>query len=251
MILRDSRQKEKQQLGELNDRFAGYVERVRFLEAQNKKLSMELGSLKGKWGSETKQIEQMYKIELDEARAVLNDTAKTKDCVQLIVSKQEGELDNMRRKYQEVENVMTKEKQRVAYLQEQISANESEISLLKRRLQDLQDEEKRYKQEAARMVGEIQRVSYELETEMKSRLMLENDKQSLEEELIFLKEIHAKEIEELKHLQFQHQGIDPAIFFKNELSQAIKEIRDEYESLNLSQRSELEGWYRIKVSELF
>jgi len=77
--------------------------------------------------------------------------------------------------------------------------------------------------------------------------MLENDKQSLEEELIFLKEIHAKEIEELKHLQFQHQGIDPAIFFRNELSSAIKEIRDEYESLNQSQRSELEGWYRIKV----
>jgi hypothetical protein len=99
---RDTRQKEKQQLGELNDRFAGYVERVRFLEAQNKKLSMELGTLKGKWGSETKQIEQMYKIELDEARAVLNDTAKTKDCVQLIVSKQEVELDQMRKKYHEV-----------------------------------------------------------------------------------------------------------------------------------------------------
>jgi len=50
-------------------------------------------------------------------------------------------------------------------------------------------------------------------------------------------------------LQFQHQGIDPAVFFKNELSQAIKEIRDEYESLNQSQRSELEGWYRIKLEK--
>ncbi len=142
---------------------------------------------------------------------------------------------------------MNKEKERVAYLQEQISANESEISLLKRRLQDLQDEEKRCKNEAVRMLNEIQRVSLELETEMKSRLMLENDKQSLEEELIFLKEIHAKEIDELKQLQFQHQGIDPAIFFKNELGHAIREIRDEYESLNQTQKAELEGWYRIKV----
>ena len=33
-------------IGELNDRFAGYVERVRFLEAQNKKLTMELDTLK-------------------------------------------------------------------------------------------------------------------------------------------------------------------------------------------------------------
>ena len=144
--------------------------------------------------------------------------------------------------------MLDKEKQRIAYLQEQIAANESEIGLLRRRLADLQDEEKRFKQEAARMLAEIQRVSFELETEMKNRLMLENDKQSLEEELIFLKEVHAKEIDELKHLQFQQQGLDPALFFKNELSHAIKEIRDEYESLNQSQRSELEGWYRIKVN---
>jgi len=142
---------------------------------------------------------------------------------------------------------MNKEKERMTYLQEQISANESEISLLRRRLQDLQDEEKRCKNEAVRMLNEIQRVSSELETEMKSRLMLENDKQSLEEELIFLKEIHAKEIEELKQMQFQNQGIDPAVFFKNELGNAIREIRDEYESLNQSQKAELEGWYRLKV----
>jgi len=250
LALKESRQREKQQLGELNDRFAGYVERVRYLEAQNKKLNMELNTLKGKWGSETKQIEQMYKIELDEARSVLNDTAKTKDCVQLVVHKQEAELENMRRKYNDVFAQMNKEKERVTYLQEQIASNESEISLLKRRLQDLQDEEKRYKDEAVRMMNEIQRVSYELESEMKSRLILENDKQSLEEELIFLKEIHAKEIEELKQLQFQHQGIDPAVFFKNELSHAIKEIREEYEALNQTQKSEMEGWYRIKVSEI-
>ena len=98
-IFRESRLKEKQQLGELNDRFAGYVERVRFLEAQNKKLTMELDNLRSKWGSETKQIEHMYKIELEEARSVLNDTAKTKDCVQLVVSKQEQELDNIRQRY--------------------------------------------------------------------------------------------------------------------------------------------------------
>ncbi len=151
------------------------------------------------------------------------------------------------KRYNEVTSLMNKEKERMTYLQEQISANESEISLLRRRLQDLQDEEKRCKNEAVRMLNEIQRVSSELETEMKSRLMLENDKQSLEEELIFLKEIHAKEIEELKQMQFQNQGIDPAVFFKNELGNAIREIRDEYESLNQSQKAELEGWYRLKV----
>lgn len=167
---------------------------------------MELGSLKDKWGSESKQIEQMYKIELEEARTVLKETSKSKDCVQIFVNKQEEDLENIKRKYNEVEGLVNKEKERANYLQEQISANESEISLLKRRLQDLNDEEKRCKQEAVHMMNEITRVSFELETEMKNRLMLENDKQSLEEELIFLKEVHAKEIEELKQMQFHQQG---------------------------------------------
>lgn len=101
------------------------------------------------------------------------------------------------------------------------------------------------------MMGEIQRVSSELEFETKQRLMLENDKQSLEEQLLFLKEIHAKEIEELKHLSLHESGIDPTAFFKNELASAIKDIREEYETLNQTQRNDLERWYRLRVCLIY
>lgn len=249
LVLKETRQKEKQQLSELNDRFASYVERVRFLEAQNKKLQMELSILKGKWGQETKQIEKMYQIELDEARNVLNETSKVKDDLQVKLDKSEHDLELIRKKYGELEEHLNKDKARIATLQDQIAANESEIGLLRRRLNDLQDEEKRLKQETMRMMGEIQRVSGELEFEMKQRLMLENDKQNLEEQLLFLKEIHAKEIDELKHLALQESGIDPALFFKNELASAIKEIREEYETINQTQRNDLERWYRLRVSD--
>jgi len=187
-------------------------------------------------------------VELDEARSVLNDTSKNKDGLQVKLDKYEHELERIRRKYAEVEETLENDKVKISSLLDQIAANESEIGLLKRRLADLQDEEKRYKQEILRMMNEIQRVQNELENEMKQRLMLENDKQSLEEELVFLKEIHAKEIDELKHLSLQESGIDPTMFFKSELANAIKEIREEYENLNQSQRAELEGWYRIKVN---
>lgn len=238
-------------MGELNDRFAGYVERVRFLEAQNKKLQLELGVLKSKWGQETKQIENMYQVELEEARNVLNDTSKNKDSLQMRLDKTEQDLGVIKKRYHELENYLNTDKVKIKTLQDQIAANESEIGLLRRRLQDLQDEEKRFKNETQRMRNEIERVSYELENEMKQRLILENDKQSLEEELLFLKEVHAKEIEELKHLALHDSGIDPSMFFKSELSSAIKEIREEYENLNVSQRNELEGWYRLKVFVFF
>lgn len=251
MALRDTRQKEKQQMCELNDRFASYVERVRFLEAQNKKLQMELTLLKSKWGCETKQIEKMYQIELEEARSVLNETSKMKDCLQLKLDKTDRELEGIRTKYCDLEKYMVNERSKMVGLQDQIVSNESEIGLLKRRLSDLQDEEKRVKQETNRMKSEVQRVANDLEIEMKQRLMLENDKQMLEEELLFLKEIHAKELEEIKQLALKDSGIDPAQYFKDELATAIREIRVEYETLNQFQRTELERWYKVKVIEIF
>lgn len=125
--LRETRQREKQQLCELNDRFASYVERVRFLEAQNKKLQMELTSLKGKWGHETKQIENMYQIELDEARSVLNETSKLKDGLQLKLDKSEHDLEQIRRKYNEIEGHIGRDKDKIQNLQDKIAANDAEI----------------------------------------------------------------------------------------------------------------------------
>lgn len=45
-----TRQRDKRDLAQLNDKFAQYVEKVRFLEAQNRKLLIELEALKSRAG---------------------------------------------------------------------------------------------------------------------------------------------------------------------------------------------------------
>lgn len=96
---------------------------------------------------------------------------------------------------------------------------------------------------------DIQRVTQDLDQETIARIQLENEKQSLEEEINFLKQVHEQEIEELKHANLIGTALDPANFFKNELSSAIRDIREEYEQLNNHQRNELESWYRLKVTQ--
>ncbi len=46
VFLRKHREREKRELSHLNDRFASYIERVRFLEAHNKKLQLEIDDLR-------------------------------------------------------------------------------------------------------------------------------------------------------------------------------------------------------------
>jgi len=135
-------------------------------------------------------------------------------------------------------------------LNKQIAENEAEINLLKRRLGDLEDEAKRYKIETQRLLSEIQRITAELDTETLQRVQLENEKNGLEEELSFLRQMHAQELEDLRQKSFLDVGLDSSQFFKSELANAIREIRNEYEQINNNQRAEMEQWYRMKIQEV-
>ena len=96
--VRESRDKEKKDMQDLNERFASYIEKVRFLEAQNRKLSDELDKLKSRWGKETTAIKAMYQAELDEARRLLDESEKEKAKLDIKVHSLEEQLDEQRAK---------------------------------------------------------------------------------------------------------------------------------------------------------
>ena len=96
--VKTSREREKKDMQDLNERFAGYIEKVRFLEAQNRKLADELDKLKSKWGKETTQIKAIYQAELDEARKLLDDAVKEKARLEIRCASLEEQLQEMAQK---------------------------------------------------------------------------------------------------------------------------------------------------------
>ncbi|KAL8608127.1 hypothetical protein ACOMHN_016582 [Nucella lapillus] len=93
--VKTTREQEKKDLRDLNERFANYIEKVRFLEAQNRKLALELEDLKGKWGKETSAIKVVYETELREAREVLEDTNKEKNRLEVKMQNMQEQLSNI------------------------------------------------------------------------------------------------------------------------------------------------------------
>lgn len=93
--VKESRVREKKDMQDLNERFANYLEKVRFLEAQNKSLADELGKLKSRWGKETEQIKSMYTAELDEARHLLDEAIKDKARLEIRAASLEDEIASM------------------------------------------------------------------------------------------------------------------------------------------------------------
>jgi len=96
--VKSSREREKKDMQDLNERFASYIEKVRFLEAQNRRLADELEKLKAKWGKETTQIKAMFQAELDEARKCLDDADKEKARLEIRVASLEEQLEELRQK---------------------------------------------------------------------------------------------------------------------------------------------------------
>lgn len=250
VAIAENREKEKRELCQLNDKFASYVERVRFLEVHNKKLQMELEALKNRAGGESGKIREMYEIELREAKHLIDETSKDKANAELKARTCEEDAERFRKRYSDVLNNRNADKARIDDLNKQIAENEAEINLLRRRLGDLEDEAKRYKIETQRLLSEIQRITAELDTETLQRVQLENEKNGLEEELSFLRQMHAQELEDLRQKSFLDVGLDSSQFFKSELANAIREIRNEYEQINTNQRAEMEQWYRMKIQEV-
>lgn len=73
---RYSRLQEKQDLANLNDRLACYIDKVRHLETENSRLTREVQTSQEIVTREVSNIKSMYEHELSDARKLLDDTAR-------------------------------------------------------------------------------------------------------------------------------------------------------------------------------
>ncbi|CAF1095539.1 unnamed protein product [Rotaria sordida] len=96
-----TRQREKHELEQLNDKLAQYVEKVKFLEIQNKKLQMELDILRSRAGQDSSRIKQMYDIERNEANKLIDSTKYDNAAA---AQQTEKEVEQRRVQYNEVSN---------------------------------------------------------------------------------------------------------------------------------------------------
>lgn len=93
-----SRLQEKVELQGLNDRLAAYIDRVRFLETENNRLSMQIETVQESVHKEVVSMKGLYEQELADARKLLDDTAKEKAALQIDVGKLKTDNEELRLK---------------------------------------------------------------------------------------------------------------------------------------------------------
>jgi len=95
---RFSRIQEKHELQNLNNRLAAYIDRVKYLETENSKLTQQLHSSEEVTTREVSNVKVLFESELEDLRNALDREAKLKSRLEL----------ESRRKTLEVEELKTK-----------------------------------------------------------------------------------------------------------------------------------------------
>ncbi|XP_035254689.1 glial fibrillary acidic protein-like [Anguilla anguilla] len=152
-LFRETRASEKLQLAGLNDRFASYIEKVRYLEQQNKLLATELNQLRGR---EPSRLGEVYQEELRLLRRQAEALAAGKARLETERDNLAGDLATLKQRLQdeitlrvEAENSLNSFRQDVdeaamnrVQLEKKIDSLQEEINFLRKvheeELRDLQ-----------------------------------------------------------------------------------------------------------------
>ncbi|KAL3112796.1 hypothetical protein niasHT_019770 [Heterodera trifolii] len=248
--IRDAREREKKEMSELNDRLATYIEKVRFLEAQNRKLATDLDFLHKRWGKDASNVREMYETDLRQAKKLLEETQRQKDELEKKANAMEEEMDALKKKNADAVTAHEGDKKLMEELLQSLSSLEAELAMLKRRLEILDEDLKALRRENQHLNGEMQKAWTDLDQETLNRIDYQNQVQTLLEEIDFLRRAHDSEIQDLQAMASRDTTGENREFFRNELASAIREIRNDYDVLNNRNRSDIESWYKMKVQEI-
>lgn len=96
---RISRLQEKQQLRDLNDRLAVYIDKVRSLESENEVLLLQVNEREEDKSREVTSLKALYETELADARRCLDDSSKERAWLQIELGKSRADHEQLQQKY--------------------------------------------------------------------------------------------------------------------------------------------------------
>jgi len=243
------REKEKLALQELNDRFAAYIERVRFLEADNKRLQGIIMTLTAKFEELDAILRAIYDEELCAARKALDETTAAKAAVELKVAGLECQVAELTAMYKAEYEAHMITKADVPKLEKMISERDATIDYLTKNVTSMDAELCRLKAQIASLQKDLAMVKQAADGECVARVELESLVATRDDEIAFLTNMYEQKIKALMAIDLGSDAFAAA--FSNELALALRDIRAEYEAIIEATRTQdTESWYKAKFNEV-
>ncbi|KAI1905141.1 hypothetical protein AGOR_G00013080 [Albula goreensis] len=247
---RISRLQEKEELSNLNDRLAVYIDKVRSLESENSVLHLQISEKEEVRSRELTGLKSLYETELADTRRSLDDTAKERARLQIELGKLKTEHEQLLQNYAKKEADLSGTQARLKDVEASLNSKEailatslSEKKALEASLADLQDH-------IQELDAGLASAKKQLGEETLLRVDLENRCQSLTEELEFRKNMFEEEIKDTRR---RHETrlveVDSGrqIEYEFKLAQALAEMRQQHDEQVKLYKDEMEQTYMAKL----
>uniref|UniRef100_A0A1B6EN38 LTD domain-containing protein n=1 Tax=Cuerna arida TaxID=1464854 RepID=A0A1B6EN38_9HEMI len=250
---RISRLQEKNDLSNLNDRLAVYIDKVRHLESENGRLTREVRSYEETKTREITSVKSMYEGELSDARKLLDELSREK-------AKLELDLRRMFAENEDLKNKLDKKTQDYILAEATISGLESRLSDLQKSYNQSQSDRKKLNDENKKLVKENSSLTLQLseskkmaEEEILKRVEAENQLQTAREDLDFKEKLFQKQMVET-HTQQKREitEIDGRLAqeYEERLYAMLQDVRRQCEEELRRTKDESNALYEEKINSL-
>ncbi|CAI4225622.1 unnamed protein product [Auanema sp. JU1783] len=248
--IRDTRDREKREMAVLNDRLANYIEKVRFLEAQNRKLATDLSSLRSRWNVDSSSVRVIWETEETNTKRSIAESLRRNKALEDDIVRLNVELTDIRRHYDEAYLGRKNSRAEADGLLKRLSEIESEISLVKRKTGVVEEEISRLRRENQHLSSELASNKAGIDTEYASKKTFEKRVSELLRECDDLEKGQAYEMSELVVKAHRDTTEENRDYFKRELQAAISDIRREYDKITASAKREMDSWFSKMTIEI-
>ncbi|XP_030622129.1 lamin L3 isoform X2 [Chanos chanos] len=247
---RISRLQEKEELRQLNDRLANYIERVRQLE--NDKLSMQvlLEEKEESVARETGNIRRLYEAELTDARKTLDNTANERARLQIEFSQLSEDHRKLLARNNKNESELNTAVDQWRTLEAALNSKEAECANLLSGNRRLETEISDVKTQLVNVELALKNAKSQLNSEMLRRVDAENQIQTLQEQLDFQKHVSDQEMREMRsrhETRLVEVDSGRQREFESKLAEAMQQLRQEHETQIQQYKEQLEHTFVAKL----
>ncbi|XP_034403181.1 lamin-B1 [Cyclopterus lumpus] len=250
---RITRLQEKQQLRDLNDRLAVYIDKVRSLESENDVLHLQINEKENVRSREVTGLKALYETELADARQCLDESSKERAWLQIELGKVQSEHEQLQQNYNKKDSEAAGVQARLKDLDAQLNSKEAMLATALSENRGLQATLADLREQLQELDSSLAQAKKHLADEMLLRVDLGNRYQSLTEEIIFRKSMLEEEVKETRQ-RFETQLVEVdsgrKVEYEYKLTQALTEMRAQNEEQIGLYKDNMESTYITKVEDL-